>query len=392
MPANRQPATEQKVSKMNPISRLLRFAGWPVACGVLVAVAALQFLQLRDIRAMLEELAAGAGPGMGAAAAPDIYQAIAGASASVVSISATRVNVEAIERAGIDRVDLYLGEQESLGSGVIIDARGFILTNLHVVDTLFDAFDATVTLRSGQRTPATVIAWDEAHDLAVLHVNMDGLTPIALGDESGLAVGNLVFSIGYPHNIGQSVSRGIVSSLSRGDDFAVSMIQTDAAINPGSSGGALIDGEGRLVGVNSSILSESGHFEGIGFATPARLAVDAAQELIEEAIATNSGYLGVLTGEALTAQSSEIFFGVDHIRGMLVESVDEGGAAARVGILPGDVITAINDTTVVDDESIVMEVREKKPGDVVRVQVYREGRTLEFATALGFGQAIVFDP
>jgi len=372
---------------MNPISRLLRFAGWPVACGVLVAVAALQFLQLRDIRALLGELAAGAG-----AAGPDIYQAIAGASASVVSISATRVNVEAIERSGADRVDLYLGEQESLGSGVIIDSRGFILTNLHVVDTLFDAFDATVTLNSGRRTPATVIAWDESNDLAVLHVNLDDLAPIPLGDESGLAVGNLVFSIGYPHNIGQSVSRGIVSSLSHDNDFAVSMIQTDAAINPGSSGGALIDGEGRLVGVNSSILSESGHFEGIGFATPARLAVDAAQELIEEAIATNSGYLGVLTGEALTARSSEIFFGVDHIRGMLVESVDEGGAAARVGILPGDVITAINDTKVVDDESIVMEVREKKPGDVVRVQIYREGRTLEFATALGFGQAIVFDP
>ena len=225
-----------------------------------------------------------------------------------------------------------------------------------------------------------------------LHINVDDLTPIALGDESALAVGDVVFSIGYPHNIGQSVSQGIVSSLNHELDFSISMIQTDAAINPGSSGGALIDGRGLLVGVNSSIFSESGNFEGIGFATPARIAVGAVREMVEEAIATNSGYLGVLTGEALTAQSSELFFGVDHIRGMLVESVDEGGAAARVGIQPGDVITAINDTTVVDDESIVMEVREKKPGDIVRVQIYREGRTLEFETALGFGQAILFDP
>ena len=372
---------------MSRFLRLLSFAGWPAVCGVLVAVAALQYRQLQEIRDTLTEIAAGRED-----APLTFYDAIASASVSVVSISATRVNVEAIERSGDDRVDLYLGEQESLGSGVIVDSRGFILTNLHVVDTLFDAFDATVTLSDGRHTPATVIAWDETHDLAVLHINVDDLTPIALGDESALAVGDVVFSIGYPHNIGQSVSQGIVSSLNHELDFSVSMIQTDAAINPGSSGGALIDGRGLLVGVNLSIFSESGNFEGIGFATPARIAVGAVREMVEEAIATNSGYLGVLTGEALTAQSSELFFGVDHIRGMLVESVDEGGAAARVGIQPGDVITAINDTTVVDDESIVMEVREKKPGDIVRVQIYREGRTLKFETALGFGQAIRFDP
>ena len=372
---------------MSRFLRLLSFAGWPVVCGVLVAVVAIQMRQLQEIQGVLGQLAA-----TSEATAPGFFNAIASASVSVVSISATRVNVEAIERSGDDRVDLYLGEQESLGSGVVIDPRGFIVTNLHVVDTLFDAFDATVTLSDGRRTPATVIAWDETHDLAVLHINLDDLTAVRVGDESELAVGDVVFSIGYPHNIGQSVSRGIISSLSHDLDFSVSMIQTDAAVNPGSSGGALIDGGGRLVGVNSSILSESGNFEGIGFATPARVAVSAARELVEQAIADNSGYLGVLTGEALTAQSSELFFGVDHIRGMLVESVDEGGAAARVGIQPGDVITAINDTIVVDDESIVLEVREKKPGDIVRVRIYREGRALEFETPLGFGQAILFDP
>lgn len=375
------------LTTMSRFLRLISFAGWPVACGVLIAVVALQFRQLQEIRGALTAL-----PAPREAGTPSFHDAIASASVSVVSISATRVNVEAIERTGDDRVDLYLGEQESLGSGVITDSRGFILTNLHVVDTLFDAFDAYVTLSDGRHTPATVIAWDEIHDLAVLHINMDDLTPIRVGDESELAVGDVVFSIGYPHNIGQSVSQGIVSSLSHDLDFSVSMVQTDAATNPGSSGGALINGNGHLIGVNSSILSESGNFEGIGFATPATVAIGAVRELVEEAIATNSGYLGVLTGEALTAQSSELFFGVDHIRGMLVESVDEGGAAARVGIQPGDVITAINETTVIDDENIVMEVREKKPGDTVWVQVYREGRSLEFETVLGFGQAILFDP
>ncbi len=372
---------------MSRFLRLANFAGWPAMCGVLIAIVTLQFLEIREIRNTLGELIRD-----GETSQPDFFDAIARASVSVVSISATRVNVEAIERSGDDRVDLYLGEQESLGAGVIIDSRGFILTNLHVVDTLFDAFDATVTLGDGRHTPATVIAWDETNDLAVLHVNVDDLTPITVGNAGKLAIGDVVFSIGYPHNIGQSVSQGIVSSLNHDLDFSVNMIQTDAAINPGSSGGALIDADGALVGINSSILSESGNFEGIGFATPAGLAVGVARELVDEAIAGNSGYLGVLTGEALTAQSSELFFGVDSIRGMLVESVDEGGAAARAGILPGDVITAINDTIVVDDESIVMEVREKKPGDVVRVQVYREGRTLEFEASLGFGQAILFDP
>jgi len=369
------------------LRNLLSFTGWPLVCGVLVALTALQFVELRELRGMLA--------GLRHDAAPEVaghHEAIASASAAVVSISATRVNVEAIERTGADRVDLYRGEQQSLGSGIIIDSRGFILTTLHVVDTLFDAFDASVALRDGRRTPATVIAWDETRDLAVLHVNMDDLAPIEVGDENLLAVGDAVFSIGYPHHIGQSVSRGIVSSLGHDLDFSVNMIQTDAAINPGSSGGALIDAGGQLVGVNSSIVSETGTFAGIGFASPAGVAVAAARELIDEAVAANSGYLGVLTGEALTASSSEIFFGVDHVRGMLVESVDEGGAAARAGIEPGDVITAINDSAVIDGESIVMEVREKKPGDIVRVQVYREGRTLEFETALGFGQAIVFDP
>ncbi len=373
--------------QMTQLTRLAKFAAWPSVCGVLLSVVALQFFEMREIRQSLDGLSRGETP-----PATGFFDAIAHAAVSVVSISATRVNVEAIERSGDDRVELYLDEQESLGSGIIIDPRGFILTNLHVVETLFDAFDATVTLSDGRRTPATVIAWDETQDLAVLHINMDELTPITLGRADELNVGDEVFSIGYPHNIGQSVSRGIISSLSHDLDFTVNLIQTDAAINPGSSGGALINLDGALVGVNSSIFSESGNFEGIGFAIPAGTAVNVARELVAEAINANAGYLGVLTGEALTAQSSELFFGVDHIRGMLVEGVDEGGAAARAGLLPGDVITAINETTVVDDESIVMEVREKKPGDVVRVQVYRAGRTLEFEAALGFGQAILFDP
>ncbi|GAB5498072.1 MAG: Do family serine endopeptidase [Pseudohongiellaceae bacterium] len=318
--------------------------------------------------------------------------AIEKAAPSVVSISATSVNVESVERAAEDRLNLYLGESNSLGSGVVIDERGFILTNLHVVDTLFDAFDTEVTLSDGRRTPATVVAWDKVNDLAVLHVNLDNLTPIEIGDAGSMAVGDIVFAIGYPRNIGQAVSQGIVSALSSANNANLPVIQTDAAINPGNSGGALIDIEGRLIGINTSIVSESGRFEGIGFATPVSVAVPALEEMVAEAINANSGYLGVLTGEALNEQSSELFFGVDHIRGILVESVDEGGAAQRAGIQPGDVITGVGETPVTDAENIMLEIRNKKPGDTIVIQVYRNGQTFSLPTTLGFGQAIIIEP
>ena len=362
---------------------------WPVICGVLVAIVFLQYQQLGE----LSRQSAPVGPVQEAEQPITSFSdAISRAAPSVVSINATSVNVESIERAAADRVNLYLGERASLGSGVIISDQGFILTNLHVVDTLFNAFDTEVTLKDGRKTPATVVAWDKDKDLAVLHINMDNLAPVQIGDEQELEVGDIVFAIGYPRNIGQSVSQGIVSALTTNPDTSISIIRTDAAINPGNSGGALIDNEGTLVGINSSIFSESGNFEGIGFATPASIVIAAMEELVEQAIEGNNGYLGVLTGEALNEQSSRLFFGVNHIRGMLVENVDVGGGAERAGIEPGDVITRVEDTLVIDGQNIVMEIRNKKPGDTVAVQVYRNGQTFNFPVTLGFGEALIIEP
>lgn len=374
---------------MNRISNILQFLGWPVVSGILVAIVILQYQQLRQ----LNQLSTATQILETAVIEPwSFADAIQKAAPSVVSINATRVNVESIERTSEGRVNLYLGEQESLGSGLIISEKGFILTNLHVVDTLFDAFDTEVTLYDGRTTPATVIAWDKANDLAVLHINMGDLAPISIGNEEDLEVGDIVFAIGYPRNIGQSVSQGIISALSSNSDSSISVIQTDAAINPGNSGGALININGELVGINSSIFSKSGNFEGIGFATPVSLAVSVMEKMIEQAIEASSGYLGVITGEALNAQSSQLLFGVDHIRGMLVVSVDEGGAAQRAGIEPGDVITRVEDTSVIDGQNIISEVRNKKPGDTISVQVYRNGQAFTLPTILGFGQAIIIEP
>ena len=379
-PSNRAQAIDR-------LATTLRFLAWPIACGLLLAIVIVQYNQLAQLSRSSQPP-----PLARALAAPSFADVIAHASPAVVSINATSVNVGSVERASPDKVNLYLEERASLGSGVIISADGYILTNLHVVDTLFDAFNAQVTLVDGRQTPATVVAWDEGSDLAVLHINMDGLTPIPLGDDSSLRVGDVVFAIGYPRNVGQSVSQGIVSALRRGADSTIERIQTDAAINPGNSGGALINSNGELVGLNSSILSKSGNFEGIGFATPASLAVNALEEMVAQAIEGNAGYLGVITGEALGPRSSELFFGIDSVRGTLVESVDDGGAAMRAGIQPGDVITRVQGTKVIDGGNIMAEVRNKKPGDTIEVEVYRQSQTLTLPTTLGFGQAIIIEP
>ena len=349
---------------MNRIIKILRFISWPVVFGILIAIVYLQYQQLEQLKLENEQISQEL-----PTTAPlySFSSAINKAAPSVVGITATRFDVESVERFSEDQLNFHLGQQNSLGSGVIVSSNGFILTNLHVIDNLFDLFDTEVTLQDGRRIPAKVVAWDKANDLAVLHINMNNLVPIELGNDNDLKVGDLVFAIGYPRNIGQSVSQGIISAIINNPDGTVSIIQTDAAVNPGNSGGALIDLDGRLIGVNSSIFSKSGNFEGIGFATSASVAIKSMDELIAQAIEANSGYLGVLTGEALDAQSSQLFFGVDNIRGILVESVDDGGAAEQAGIRPGDVITKVEGTKVVDAENILIEIRNKKPADTITI-------------------------
>ena len=167
---------------MQKILETLKFFGWPVICGLL---AAFLYVQNQQLQQAADQLAA-ISLERTETAPPGFAEIIARAAPTVVSISATSVNIESVERAADDQLNLYLGERASLGSGIIVSEQGFILTNLHVVDTLFDAFDTEVTLHDGRRTPATVIAYDSENDLAVLHINMDDLTPISVGESSSL--------------------------------------------------------------------------------------------------------------------------------------------------------------------------------------------------------------
>jgi len=262
--------------------------------------------------------------------------------------------------------------QHGLGSGVIISADGYILTNNHVVE---GADEVKVSIgQSSKRYQATVVGTDTLADVAVLKIEPDeSLKPATLGDSDQLKVGDAVLAIGDPFGVGQSVSRGIVSALGRGNlgiEAIEDFIQTDAAINPGNSGGALIDTAGRVIGINAAILSRSGGFAGVGFAVPINLVRLAAQQIVDTG-RVSRGFLGVapqrLTPELATQ------FGTD--RGALIAEVTPGSAAEKAGLQIGDVITKINETEIRDPRQLLVVISQLAPEAKVTVQYVRDGHT-----------------
>lgn len=259
--------------------------------------------------------------------------------------------------------------QQGLGSGVVISADGYIITNNHVVD---DADDVRVSIGdSNKRYEAKVVGRDPGSDLAVLKIEAAGLSPATFADSDQLQVGDVVLAIGNPFGVGQSVSRGIVSALGRGMGMGVfeDFIQTDAAINPGNSGGALLDTDGRVVGINSAILSRSGAFAGVGFAIPANLARSIAEQLANTG-KVERGFLGVRPQELtedLTAQ-----FGTE--KGALIAEVTEDSPADKAGIKSGDIVTRINATEIRDARHLLLTISKVAPGTEVTVELQREGK------------------
>ncbi len=260
--------------------------------------------------------------------------------------------------------------QQGLGSGVIITKDGYILTNNHVIE---DADDVKVSIgESTKRYDAKVVGRDAFADLAVLKIEADNLTAAVIGDSEQLEVGDVVLAIGNPFGVGQSVSRGIVSALSRGvgigpiEDF----IQTDAAINPGNSGGALLDTEGRLVGINTAILSRSGGFAGVGFAIPVNLARNIAEQIVNTG-RVDRGFLGVAPQDLTEDLVSQ--FGTE--KGALISEVTEGSPAEKAGLKAGDVIVKIQGTAVRDSRQLLLTVGQFTPGTTVAVEYLRDGKT-----------------
>jgi serine protease Do len=263
--------------------------------------------------------------------------------------------------------------QEGLGSGVIVSADGYILTNNHVVQ---GADTIKVALNDGRELTAKVVGTDPQSDLAVIKVDAKGLPAITFADSEKVEVGDRVLAVGNPFGIGQTVTSGMVSGLGRatmGLDYE-DFIQTDAAINPGNSGGALVDGEGRLVGINTAILSRSGGSQGIGFAIPGNLARNVMEQL-----ATNGkvvrGFVGVSVQDINPELAEQ--FKLTAREGALIAEVTPDGPAAKAGIKGGDVITSFGGKTVKDGRHLKLAVANVAPGSKVEAEVIRDGKTVK---------------
>jgi serine protease DegS len=260
--------------------------------------------------------------------------------------------------------------QTSLGSGVLISKQGHVLTNNHVID---GADEIQVLLADGRSAQATVVGTDADTDLAVLHIDTENLPAIIIGNSKHLRVGDVALAIGNPFGVGQTVTFGIISATGRdhlGINAFEEFIQTDAAINPGNSGGALINASGELIGINSAIYSRSGGSQGIGFAIPISLAKGVMTQIIEQGHVVR-GWLGI-EAQDLTAALADSF-GLSDTKGVLISGVLRDGPADDAGLLPGDVVTRINNTPVANAGEAMKVISAQRPNTQIELGGIRKG-------------------
>lgn len=269
--------------------------------------------------------------------------------------------------------------QRSLGSGVILSSNGYIVTNAHVVE---NADEITVSIGDDSKEyNAKLIGKDPDSDLAVIKVDAKGLKPIKVGSSSTLLVGDVVFAIGNPFGVGQTVTQGIVSALNKsrmGINRYENFIQTDAPINPGNSGGALIDSRGALIGINAAILTRSGGNNGIGFAIPVRMVKNIVKKLVEEGKVTR-GYLGI----AIEDISKELQSIYNHKEGALILNVAKDTPAYKFNLKRGDLIYAINGKKIKNATDLQRIVGSFKPNEKIVLSIERDKREIEIEIVLG---------
>jgi serine protease Do len=283
----------------------------------------------------------------------------------------------------LDRI-LPRRESTSIGSGVLITADGYILTNHHVVA---DAVENSITVGlTNKRTyEARLVGSDPSTDLAVLKINAKDLPAITIGNSDELEVGDWVMAVGNPFRLRSTVTAGIVSALGR--DVAIindrmrieSFIQTDAAINRGNSGGALVNAFGHLVGINTAIATENGAYQGYGFAVPINLAFKIARDLMEFG-EVKRAYLGVQI-VAVDQPRSEIA-GLADVRGVEVVNLVRGGSADKGGLRMRDIVLSVNGLEVNEANELQTRIAVMRPGETVRLVVWREGREVKLSFAL----------
>ena len=268
----------------------------------------------------------------------------------------------------------------NLGSGVIVSPEGFVLTNHHVIE---GADDIQLVLADGRQLKARVQGVDPESDLAVLKTEGDKLPAITFANQDTVRVGDVVLAIGNPFGFGNTVTMGIVSALGRshlGINRFEDFIQTDAAVNPGNSGGALVDTAGNLIGINSTIFSQSGGSLGIGFAIPVSLARAVLEQIIKNGEVTR-GWLGIEPQE-ITAEMAHTL-ALENSSGVLIRTLVQSGPADRAGILARDVVIAIDGKPTRDMPVLLARIAELAPGSTCKVTVWRERKAVEIEVTVG---------
>jgi serine protease Do len=276
-------------------------------------------------------------------------------------------------------------KRQGMGSGVIVDPRGYILTNNHVVG---EADELKVVLQDERELTAEIVGTDPKTDIAVIKVKLEGkdaqkgLKAASLGNSDSLEVGEWVMAVGSPFGLAQTVSAGIVSAVGRGrvgitdyEDF----IQTDAAINPGNSGGPLVNLEGRVIGINTAIASRSGGNQGVGFAIPINMAKAVMNQLIDHGEVVR-GYLGVFIADVSRELGKS--FGYEGEGGVLVQDVSAGSPGEKAGLKPGDIILERDGKAVSDVSTFRNGIAQSKPGSSVKLTIFREGKKLSVTAKL----------
>jgi serine protease Do len=266
-----------------------------------------------------------------------------------------------------------------LGSGFILTEDGLILTNAHVIA---NASDVVVKLTDRREFHARVIGSDKKTDIAVLKIDAHGLPAVSIGNPSELQVGQWVLAIGSPYGFENSVSAGVVSAKGRSlpDGSGVPFIQTDAAVNPGNSGGPLFNARGEVVGINSQIYSRTGGFQGLSFAIPIDLALDVQKQIVATGRASH-GLLGVSVQEV--NQPLAEAFRLPSPIGAIVLDVQHGGSGAKAGLLPGDIILGVDGKAITSAGDVQMRVTMAQPGQRLLIDVWRDGRAEHLTVTLG---------
>ncbi|MEW6176323.1 MAG: Do family serine endopeptidase AlgW [Pseudomonadota bacterium] len=371
----------------------LRFLGWPLLVGILVALLIIQrYPQLVGITEPDIGLQQAPLIAAGSQQGPYSYaNAVASAAPAVANLYTTKVIEKTEQQPPLAKDPLFqrffndnLPRQRrmesSLGSAVIMSPEGYLLTNNHVTA---NAEQIVVALKDGRETLARVIGSDPETDLAVLKIDLAELPAITLGHSDRIRVGDVALAIGNPFGVGQTVTMGIISATGRnqlGLNTYEDFIQTDAAINRGNSGGALVDAGGNLIGINTAIISESGGSQGIGFAIPVKLALEVMKSIIEHGQVIR-GWLGVEV-QSLTQELAESF-GQEGRPGIVVAGVYRDGPAERAGLQPGDLILSIDGVQSADGRSSMNQVARARPGEKIDIDILRNGKPLTLTAEVG---------